>query len=79
MSFDPDYGETPLPFDELDEILPAARESLAEPITKAVVYDLEQLVESKVADELLVAAFDGELKIDELLTDHFLRELHHRL
>lgn len=79
MSFDPEYGETPLPFEELDAILPAARESLAEPITKAVVYDLEQLVEGKVADELLVAAFDGELKIDELLTDHFLRELHHRL
>lgn len=46
MSFNPDYGKTPLPFEELDAILPAARESLAEPITKPGFTDVaaKQLV-----------------------------------
>lgn len=79
MSFDPGYGETPLPFDELDALLPDARASLIEPITKAAVYDLEQAVEEEVAEDLLLAAASGELVVGELLTDHYLRDLHRRL
>lgn len=79
MSFHPGYGETPLPFDELDALLPEARASLVEPITKAAVYDLEQAVEEEVAEDLLAAAVGGELVAGELLTDHFLRHLHRRL
>jgi fido (protein-threonine AMPylation protein) len=79
MSFDPGYGETPLPFDELDALLPDARASLIEPITKAAVYDLEQAVEEDVAENLLLAAVSGELAVGELLTDRYLRDLHRRL
>ncbi|MDJ1371883.1 Fic family protein [Gulosibacter molinativorax] len=76
MSFDPGYGETPVPFDELDALLPEARASLPEPITRAAVYDLEQAVEATVKEELLMAAFEGELQLEELLSDAYLRELH---
>ena len=79
MSIEPGYGETPLPFDELDALLPAVRSSLAEPVTMAAVYDLEQAIEEEVAEELLTAAFLGELELDLLLSDTYLRELHLRL
>lgn len=49
MTLDPGYGETPLPFDELDALTPAAREALEEPIAKAAVYDLEQAVQAGVS------------------------------
>lgn len=79
MSFVPEYAETPLPFDELDSLLPAARAAMDEPITRAAVYDFEQAVEERVTEELLTAALSGELTLDELLADRFLRELHFRL
>lgn len=50
MSLDPGYGETPLPFDELDALLPKVRDSLPEPITRAAVYDLEQSVQEEVVE-----------------------------
>lgn len=79
MSFDPEYGETPLPFDELDSLLPAAHAALDEPITRAAVYDLEQAIEERVSEELLTDALSGKLSLDELLTDHSLRKLHLQL
>ncbi|MDO5672417.1 MAG: Fic family protein [Actinomycetaceae bacterium] len=75
----PGYGETPLPFEELDALLPEARASLAEPITKAAIYDLEQAVEEALTEELLTAIFNGDLELPTLLTDYFLRELHRKL
>jgi fido (protein-threonine AMPylation protein) len=52
---------------------------LGSPITKAAVYDLEQGVQEQVAEELLTAAIEGNLGLDELVNDHFLRDLHARL
>lgn len=41
MPLVPGYGETPVSGDELDALLPSARELLGAPITRAAVYDLE--------------------------------------
>lgn len=41
MSLTPGYGETPLPDDELEVLLPRIAELFGKPITKAAVYDLE--------------------------------------
>ena len=79
MALTPGYGETPVPDDELDALLPLAREVLVTPATKAAVYDLEQTIQDEVAEELLTAVLDGDLALDELLVDRFVRELHHRL
>jgi fido (protein-threonine AMPylation protein) len=79
MALSPGYGETPIDGDELDALLPSARELLGEPVTKAAVYDLEQALQDEVAEELLTQVLAGELTLDELLTDHFVRELHRRL
>ncbi|BBZ49109.1 Fic family protein [Mycobacterium heidelbergense] len=79
MSLTPGYGETPLPDDELEALLPRIAELLGKPITKAAVYDLEQGVQEQVAEELLTAVLDGAVGLDELLQDFFLRDLHARL
>ncbi len=75
----PGYGETPLPEDELIALLPHVVEVLDKPISRADVYDLEQAVQEQVSEELLTAAFEGSLLLDDLLSDHFLRDLHARL
>lgn len=77
--FDPDYGDTPLPFDELTHLLPEARASLDNPITEAALYDLEQSIQTTVTEDLLTSVVEGSLGLDELLTDIFVRELHTRL
>jgi fido (protein-threonine AMPylation protein) len=79
MSLAPGYGETPLPDDELEALLPHVVHLLGSPITKAAVYDLEQGVQEQVAEELLTAAIEGNLGLDELVNDYFLRDLHARL
>lgn len=79
MTFAPGYGETPVPDDELDALLPEVRSLLSESITKAAVYDLEQAVQIEVAEELVIAVLGGSLGLDELVADSFLRNLHRRL
>ena len=79
MSLTPGYGETPLPHDEISALTRNVVDIFDVPITLAAVYDLEQAVQDQVAEELLTAAIEGSLLIDELLTDHFVRHLHARL
>ena len=79
MSLTPGYGQTPLPHDELAALLPEVVVVLGEPITRAAVYDLEQGLQDRVADELMPAAIDGSLPLDALLNDYFVRDLHARL
>ena len=55
------------------------RKTLGQPIPKAAVYDVEQEVQSDLAEALLIEAYDDSLALDHLLTDHFVRELHRRL
>lgn len=79
MVLTPGYGETPVPDDELTALLPSAREVLGEPTTKVAIYDLEQAIQESVTEDLLTAMLEGDLTLDDMLTDHFLRELHKRL
>ncbi|MDZ7884144.1 MAG: Fic family protein [Mycobacterium sp.] len=79
MPLTPGYGETPLPHDELSALSPGVVAILGKPITKAAVYDLEQGIQDQVSEELLTAAIEGSLLLDELLSDHFVRDLHARL
>lgn len=79
MSLTPGYGQTPLPHDELAALLPEVAVVLGEPVTRAAVYDLEQGLQDRVADELMPAAIDGSLPLDEILSDYFVRDLHVRL
>lgn len=79
MPLSPGYGETPLPHEEFVALIPAAVDALGSPITRAAVYDLEQGLQDRAFDELMPAAVDGSLLLDELLSDHFVRDLHARL
>ncbi len=79
MPLTPGYGETPLPHDELTALLPEVVDVLGTPITRAAVYDLEQGLQDRVFDELMPAALDGSLPLDELLSDYFVRDLHTRM
>lgn len=79
MTLDPGYGETPLPFEELDALTAEARDALDDPITKAAVYDLEQAVQAEVTEQLLIDVLEDRLGLEELLSDHFLRALHQRM
>ncbi|WP_228832414.1 Fic family protein [Nocardia brasiliensis] len=75
----PGYGETPVPDDEADALLPDIRELLGEPVSKAAVYDLEQAIQVEVSETLLNAVLEETLTLDEMLSAYFLRELHSRL
>ncbi len=79
MTFDPDYGQTLLTDEEQAALTGSARALLGEPILKADLYDLEQQVQAVVADELMEQVLQGILGVDEMLTDHFVRDLHRRL
>jgi fido (protein-threonine AMPylation protein) len=79
MSLTPGYGETPVSDEDLDSLHQHVRNSLGEPVSKAAVYDLEQVVQADVTEDLVTAVLDGGLTYDELLRDHFLRSLHRRL
>lgn len=79
MAFRPDYGDTLVADEERDALTTAARELLGDPIRKADLYDLEQLIQDEVADEYVGQVLDGDLTVSELLTDHLARELHRRL
>jgi len=79
MALEPGYGETPVPGDELDALLPGVRELLGEPITRAAIYDLEQAVQEQVVEEQLIAILEGSVGLGVLLTDRSLRNLHTQL
>lgn len=79
MALTPGYGETPVTGDEREALVPAIRDVLGEPITKAAVYDLEQAIQADVAEDLITQAIERELPPAFFLTDSFLRVLHRRL
>jgi len=79
MPLTPGYGDTPLPDEELEALLPHIAELVEEPVSKAAIYDLEQGVQEQVTEELLAAVLDGTLALDEMVNDFFLRDLHARL
>ncbi len=79
MPLQPGYGETPLSGDELDALLAHVVDTLGPPVSKADIFDLESAVLQDVAEGLITDVFNGDLTLDELLTDQFLRDLHRQL
>ena len=79
MAFEPDYGETLVSDEEAEALTPAAREILGDPIRKADLYDLEQQIQDEVADEWWGNLLNWDVPVRDLLTDHFVRDLHRRL
>ena len=66
MSLTPGYGDTPVDGDELDALLPAAKDLLGSEVTKAAVYDLEQAVQEDATERLLTVILDGALTTYEV-------------
>ena len=79
MPLQPGYGETPLSGDELDALLANVVDTLGPPVSKADIFDLESAILQDVAEGLITDVFNGDLTLDELLTDQFLRDLHRQL
>ena len=79
MPLQPGYGETPLSGDEIDALLAHVVDALGPPVSKADIFDLESAVLQDVAEGLITDVFNGDLTLDELLTDQFLRDLHRQL
>lgn len=79
MTLEPGYGETPLPFDELDALLPQVKTVLDEPIMRAAVYDLEQFFEQDLRETFLTVALEGDLTLEELLSSSYLVSLHKKM
>lgn len=79
MALAPGYGETPLDPQEAEALTARARALLGDDPTKADLYEVEQAVLAEVSEHLLDAVADGALGIDEILSDHFLRDLHLKL
>ncbi len=76
MDLSPGYGETPVAPDDLDALTALARDLLGDDPTNATLYDLEQAVLSDVSERELNAVIEGDLTLDDLLTDRYLRSLH---
>ncbi|MDR1442835.1 MAG: Fic family protein [Bifidobacteriaceae bacterium] len=79
MPLAPGYGETPLDFEELDVLLPAARKLIGDPVTKAAVYDYEEGIAEQVGADALEAVLDGSVVLEEIVSDYYLRDLHRQL
>lgn len=79
MPLVPGYGDTPVPEDELAALLPHVHETLAKPITRAAIYDLEMSVLQDVTANLMASAARHSLGLDNLLDEYFLRDLHTQL
>lgn len=76
MTLVPGYGETPVDPEDLDALTSAARAALGDGPTKAELYDYEQAILIEVRELHIEQIADGTLGLDDLLTDHFLRDLH---
>ncbi|GHD05936.1 Fic family protein [Zhihengliuella salsuginis] len=63
----------------MDALTVDARAILTGTASKASVFDLEQAVQDDIAAEQLTAVLAGELDVDELLTDTYVRGLHRRM
>lgn len=79
MTVGPGYGETPLDGDEWDALLPAVAMRLGSVPLKSEVFDLEQAIYAEVATAHVTAVLDNRLTLNDLLTDHFVRDLHKEL
>lgn len=77
--FDPAYGETEVTEDEREALTPYALKVLGAPVLKAALYDIEQTLQDRVGSTLVDDLHSGTLPLSDILTDHFVRDLHRRL
>ena len=78
-SFDPGYSETEVSDEEREALTPDVLKVLGEPMLKAALYDIEQALQDRAGSALLDEIRSGAVTLTEILTDHFVRELHRRL
>ncbi len=78
-SFDPGYGETEVSEEEREALTPYALEVLGDPPLKSDLYDIEQTLQDRVGSSLLDEIRSGHLTLRDILTDHFVRDLHRRM
>lgn len=79
MAFDPPYDETLVDDEESEQLTPQARGLLGDRPSRADLYDLEQALQIQATEDLVAAVLNDELSVDDLLNDHFLRDLHRQL
>ena len=77
--FGPGYGETEVSEEERESLTPYALAVLGDPPLKSDLYDVELTLQDHVGDDLVDQIRSGLLRLDEILTDFFVRELHRRL
>lgn len=76
MPLEPGYGETPVDPDDLAALTPTGLDLLGSEPTRFALFDLEQAIEETLSESMHQRILEGELQLDELITDSFLRELH---
>lgn len=76
MTLAPGYGDTPLDPAEADALTSRARVLLGGNPTKADLYEAEQAIFAEVSEQFLSTVADGTLGLPEIVSDHFLRDLH---
>lgn len=79
MPLTPEYGETPVDDDEAEALTPEILEQLGEPVGKADIYAIEQEIEAEVTANIAARIIEGDLGLDDLLADFFIRDLHRQL
>lgn len=79
MGIEPVYGETPLEPDEAGALTPEAREAFGDQPKQLDLYEAEQAIADEVSTGIFDEIFRGALKLSDLLTDNFLRDLHRQL
>lgn len=68
-----------LPPDERETLLGDVTDVLPRPIARADVYRVEHATQLRAFCELMSAAVDGSLPLNDILNDHFVRDLHSRM
>ncbi|MBF5082408.1 hypothetical protein [Quadrisphaera sp. INWT6] len=76
MPLEPGYGGTPVPDAELGWLHRDVRELLGDPVTLLDIYDYEQAFQRDVAGLQFDAVLCGDLQVDDLLRDTYVRDLH---
>jgi fido (protein-threonine AMPylation protein) len=76
MTLAPGYGETPLDPELAGPLTARARALLGDDPTQADLYEAEQAVLGEVSEQILDAVANGVLGLEEILSDHFLRDPH---
>lgn len=77
MALEPDYGETLVSDEEAAALTLSALEILGDPIRKADLYDLEQQIQTEVADEWWDNLLNRDVPVRDLqLTQPWCASIH---